>query len=137
MTNIDLYKVLEIHECASPEVIKAAYKVLAQHYHPDKNVKDTSSIMANINSAYDTLSNPSKRTTYDLLVAAGLRKSSRQTIEIEEPTLKTKVSKIHEELSQWSNVFTAIKFLVGRFIIISVSIFWGYELYLLVFKHHV
>nr|WP_315204841.1 J domain-containing protein [uncultured Albidiferax sp.] len=64
-----LYEVLEISPRASHEVVKAAYRCLAQFHHPDKSAS-TDSANANfklvaINNAYAVLSNPISRQAYD------------------------------------------------------------------------
>jgi DnaJ-class molecular chaperone len=53
------YEILGLSEDADEVVIRAAYKALAQKYHPDKWIGDkdfASSRMAEINSAYEWLS---------------------------------------------------------------------------------
>lgn len=53
------YEILGLSEDADEVVVRAAYKALAQKYHPDKWAGDkqfASSRMAEINSAYDNLS---------------------------------------------------------------------------------
>jgi curved DNA-binding protein CbpA len=60
------YDILEVHRNASTEVIKAAYRILAQKYHPDKNSsEDAPEKMAKINDAYNILSDSIKRKEYD------------------------------------------------------------------------
>lgn len=61
------YDSLKVSRTAPIEVIKAAYKTLAQKYHPDKNQcnAEAALIMEKINVAYDILSNPLKREEYD------------------------------------------------------------------------
>lgn len=61
------YETLEVSPRASNSVIRAAYRCLAQHHHPDKNpdANDASQRLASINEAYAVLSDPSKRLTYD------------------------------------------------------------------------
>ncbi len=63
-----LYEILEVSPRASSLVIQAAYRCLAQHYHPDKNpgCEDARERMVNINHAYAVLSDPEKRQKYDL-----------------------------------------------------------------------
>ena len=62
----DLYQILQVHQSAQPEVIQAAYRRLAQLYHPDVNPSpDATKRMSEINSAYEVLSDPAKRRAYD------------------------------------------------------------------------
>jgi len=64
---VDLYEMLEVSANASPEVIQAAYKVLARTWHPDVR-KDPSAErrIRDINTAYHVLSDTGRRATYDL-----------------------------------------------------------------------
>jgi curved DNA-binding protein CbpA len=64
---LDPYKTLKISRDAPDEVVRAAYKVLASKYHPDKNPGDDASarMMQHINDAYALLSNPIRRSEYD------------------------------------------------------------------------
>jgi len=62
----DYYEILQVHYLAEPEVIEAAYKKLAQKYHPDINKSSaTTEKMKKINIAHDILSVPEKRKSYD------------------------------------------------------------------------
>ena len=60
------YEILQVSPNAELSVIAAAYKRLAQSHHPDK-MKDPASTtrMADINEAYEVLSNPIRRSNYD------------------------------------------------------------------------
>ena len=60
---MDYYNILGVARDASPEQIKKAYRKLAMTHHPDRGGDHTQ--FANINSAYDTLSNSDKRNAYD------------------------------------------------------------------------
>ena len=62
-----LYDALEVSPRASAHVIKAAYRCLAQHHHPDKNPGSDSAgaRLALINHAYAILSEPGSRQAYD------------------------------------------------------------------------
>lgn len=66
-----LYAVLQVDRTAEPEVIEAAYRRLAQKYHPDVNPDRASAErMRQINAAYQVLRDPSRRATYDRGLAA-------------------------------------------------------------------
>jgi DnaJ-class molecular chaperone len=62
------YEMLEVSPQASSAVIRAAYRCLAQHDHPDKNPASEDAIqrMTNINRAYAVLADAAKRQAYDL-----------------------------------------------------------------------
>lgn len=64
----NLYNVLGISPEASLKEVKVAYKRLALKYHPDRNPGNARAeeLFKLVNSAYQTLSNPSKRARYDL-----------------------------------------------------------------------
>ena len=66
------YDNLKVARGAPQEVIRAAYKALSQKYHPDKNPGDEKAarIMAVVNSAYNTLSDPVRRKEHDEWIAA-------------------------------------------------------------------
>ena len=66
------YDNLKVARLAPQEVIRAAYKALSQKYHPDKNPGDEKAarIMAILNSAYGTLSDPVRRKEHDEWIAA-------------------------------------------------------------------
>jgi hypothetical protein len=61
------YDNLKVSRGAPQEVVRAAYKALSQKYHPDKNPGDEKAarIMAIVNTAYGTLSDPQRRKEHD------------------------------------------------------------------------
>ena len=61
------YDNLKVSRNAPTEVIRAAYKALAQKYHPDRNSSNVnaSKNMAIINESYNVLSDPIKRKEHD------------------------------------------------------------------------
>ena len=61
------YEVLGISPSADIEAIRAAYRSLAQRFHPDKNpdFNAATATMQKLNEAYRVLSNPVKRKIYD------------------------------------------------------------------------
>ncbi len=77
------YKLLELDPEASDEVIQKAYRTLARKHHPDQyhstNKAYSSEHMKNLNEAYTTLSNPSRRRRYDAQFQSF--KNSRKTID--------------------------------------------------------
>jgi TonB family protein len=64
-TGKDYYKILQIAQEASPEVIESAFNILAQKYHPEAPEGDADKYNA-VRQAYDILINPEKRKAYDL-----------------------------------------------------------------------
>ncbi|KAL3437692.1 DnaJ domain-containing protein [Aspergillus tetrazonus] len=62
-----LYEVLDVPVTATPAEIKKKFYALSLAHHPDRNPNDpgASSRFARISSAYQTLSNSAKRSTYD------------------------------------------------------------------------
>lgn len=67
----DFYKLLGVDKNATPVEIKKAYRKLALEYHPDRNKsKDAAEKFKEISKAYEILSNPQKRQTYDQFGAA-------------------------------------------------------------------
>jgi len=65
-TKRDYYDILGISKSASQEEIKKAYRKLALQWHPDKNKSpEANEKFKEINEAYEVLSNPQKKQTYD------------------------------------------------------------------------
>ena len=60
------YAVLEVAPTAAPEVIRAAYRVLAQRHHPDRHGQANASTMVRLNQAYAVLSCPTRRAAFDI-----------------------------------------------------------------------
>lgn len=60
---MDHYQTLGVAKNASPDDIKKAYRKLASIHHPDKG-GDTA-MFQNVQTAYDILSDPQKRSSYD------------------------------------------------------------------------
>lgn len=66
MTKRDFYDILGISKTSSLEEIKKAYRKKALEFHPDRNkAADAEAKFKEINEAYEVLSNPQKRQTYD------------------------------------------------------------------------
>jgi curved DNA-binding protein len=67
---MDHYQTLEVTPGASQEEIKKAYRKLATKWHPDKPTGNTDKFQQ-IQAAYDTLSDPKKRSQYDMMRTHG------------------------------------------------------------------
>lgn len=66
----DYYKTLGVDKNASDADIKAAFRKLAHQYHPDKNGGDDKKFKE-VNEAYQTLSDKTKRAQYDQFGSSG------------------------------------------------------------------
>lgn len=65
-TNRDFYEVLGVSKSASADEIKRAYRKQALQYHPDRNKsKEAAEKFKEVSSAYEVLSDPQKKQTYD------------------------------------------------------------------------
>lgn len=65
---VDHYAAIEVPDDADGTAIKKAYRKLVLKWHPDKhpeNRDEAEEKIRAINNAYETLSNPTKRATYD------------------------------------------------------------------------
>ena len=74
MTKRDYYEVLGVGKDAAEADIKKAYRRLAMKLHPDRNSGDTKTEaeFKDVKEAYEVLSDPQKRATYDQFGHAGL-----------------------------------------------------------------
>ena len=76
MAKRDYYQVLELERTASDAEIKKAYRRLAMKHHPDRNSGDSTSeeSFKEAKEAYEVLSDPQLRATYDQHGHAGLER---------------------------------------------------------------
>ncbi|WP_088102527.1 molecular chaperone DnaJ [Halalkalibacter urbisdiaboli] len=66
MSKRDYYEVLGVDKNASVDEVKKAYRKLARKYHPDVNkAADAEEKFKEVKEAYDTLSDPQKKSRYD------------------------------------------------------------------------
>ena len=89
-TNKDYYAILGVLPFARKKVISKAYKVLAQHYHPDrfdgpKEKEEANHRMTEINEAYSVLSHRSKKEEYDKIRKLRFSDSIFRDFEIDKP----------------------------------------------------
>lgn len=78
---MNYYELLEISPNASDEVIKTAYKALVKKYHPDSykgDLDEAQRIMADINQAYEVLSDREKRAAYDEMISLSHHSSAEE-----------------------------------------------------------
>lgn len=69
----DLYEVLGVERTATDADVKRAFRKLAQQWHPDVNTKpEAQERFKEVNEAYQVLSDPQRRQTYDMFGRAGL-----------------------------------------------------------------
>ena len=73
MADRDYYQVLGVSRSDGEEEIRKAFRKKAMEFHPDRNKNaDAEEKFKEINEAYQVLSNPTKRSQYDLYGRAGV-----------------------------------------------------------------
>ena len=76
------YDNLKVARNAPPEIIRAAYRVLAQRYHPDLNRSpDAARVMKLLNEAYAILSDPTRRAEHDAWIVEQIIRESLKEAE--------------------------------------------------------
>lgn len=72
MSTPSYYDILQVARDAKPGDIRVAYRRMAQRYHPDKSPDNRFAprVMANVNKAYEVLSDPDRRQQHDDWIAA-------------------------------------------------------------------
>ena len=76
-----LYEIQQVHHDAPPEVIKAAYKSLSTKYHPDRDKSaDAARRFAEIQQAFEVLSDPDRRRRYDANPGQGATASAGSSV---------------------------------------------------------
>ncbi len=126
--NKDYYRILGVLEDAEDIVIKAAYRALAQKYHPDKfdgNPNNSEEKMKEINEAFSILSDPVTRKQYD---------ENRVKAEYENETSEDAEDLIHDLDKDWneaSEYFPDIVQIASTLSIYSKSLEFAYKVILL------
>jgi len=62
----DYYEVLQVNEKADPETIHRVFRLMAQRFHPDNKETGSAEQFRVIMEAYQVLSDPEKRASYDV-----------------------------------------------------------------------
>lgn len=91
----NFYEILNVSPDADFDAIRMAYRKLASAYHPDKypeNTKFAEDMMKQINSAYNVLSDQSKREQYDAWLAMQEPSSASTETRREEPSRQQNTS---------------------------------------------
>jgi molecular chaperone DnaJ len=104
MVKKDYYIILGISRSESPAGIHEAFRKLAKKYHPDLGGPETAETFREIAQAYETLSDPEERRTYDqtlrqgesLLRSEPLQEVARQRRYQAEPLVPQPMSILHD-----------------------------------------
>ncbi|KAJ8958811.1 hypothetical protein NQ318_019571 [Aromia moschata] len=78
MADNKLYDILGVSRNASDGEIKKQYRKLAKEFHPDKN-PEAGDKFKEISYAYEVLSDPKKRATYDKVGLKGMQEGAHDT----------------------------------------------------------
>ncbi len=77
------YDNLKVAQNAPPEVIRAAFKILSQKFHPDRHGGDARATRTFqlITAAYDVLSDPQRRRQHDEWIARNERRLDKEAMD--------------------------------------------------------
>lgn len=123
----DYYSVLGVSKDADEVVIRAAYKGLAQKYHPDKAPPELKSkytaLMTLINEAYVVLGDSGKRLKYDLRQAKQTNPETNKENNYSKTVDKKNVS-IDKEYPVWLvSLVLAGVWAIGLYLIFKYIVF--------------
>ena len=108
----DHYKTLGLLSIADDVVIKAAFKALAQKYHPDKYKGDSrhaQKVMADLNAAYAALKTKALRQAYDARLSAYIAKHPKQAAPIGVITLFEELFNCQVKVQTgWMNSYSTV-----------------------------
>jgi len=62
---LDHYEIMQLSPNADTETIHRVYRLLAQRYHPDNSSTGNSELFVQLTDAFQTLSDPGRRASYD------------------------------------------------------------------------
>lgn len=115
----DYYKILEVNQNASQEVIEKAYKTLAKKYHPDLQIRDKKYLaelkMKEIVEAYEVLSNKESREEYDFRFNSTNNYNSEiyTNLYSEKQNLENEVKKLKKEKNMQQEIINKIPVSTG------------------------
>lgn len=109
------YDVLQVSRRSEQADLRAAYRRMAQRYHPDKlgGSRDAERVMAALNEAYAVLSDPERRAAYD-----------RQIELYALPRRRISELRIKDKAWPWWLLFATISFCA---LAIGTSLYHGYS----------
>ena len=99
------YDTLKVSRDAPAEVIQAAYKALAQKYHPDRNLDNPEAVtmMQLINVAYGVLSDAHKKSAHDAWIRQQEPQKAPPPLTPKEKALKQKSDETAAEAKKWGD----------------------------------
>ncbi len=112
------YKTLQIERTATQTEIKQAYRRLAKIFHPDSQLHSANhEQIIRINAAYEILSDPQQRQSYDQQLHINAQNSQTDTCKTYTQPRKSRQygSSIDAELNQWlSQVYQPVNRILDR-----------------------
>lgn len=133
MTNDDLYSVLGVLPDAEDVVVTAAYRALAQRYHPDKWQGDAAEAherMSRINAAYAVLGDLVQRASYDCAQNRGSQ-AEFQSDDEQSGAFTSALSATEEKWNLACSVYPDLKSLRSRLARFSTSLAFAFVVVLL------
>ena len=111
---INYYKILEVDQNASQEIIDKAYRILVKKYHPDLQNTTNKSIseekIKQINEAYSILSDPQKRQEYNLTLGnSSISEENYNIVMNENMRLKEELNNLKEKMSIYTNYYQDLR----------------------------
>lgn len=127
MSQRSIYDILGVSPDAEDIVIRAAYKALAQRYHPDKwagDKEDATRRMAELNHAYSLLSDPRRRRKYDERIKPSASREQQpvapQSAVRKDETIKPKDQRDNEDFLQKKWQESGVFGRMGLFLVVTL-----------------
>ena len=130
MPNVDLYAVLGVLPDAEDVVITAAYRALAQRYHPDKwkgDPEEAHRRMSELNSAYAVLADRTRRSEYERTrKRADQAEFSGENDEYQSEAFDSALNEVEDRWNVACGIFPDLKSLRARLTTISSSLAFAF-----------